>query len=216
MSDDTLVAALAKAQAGFGAIHKAHTNPHFGNKYADLNDIFVAVRPVLAAEGIALIQVVEDTEQGCYLVTKLLKGSDVIESRMPLEVGGKMQELGSRLTYLKRYMVSALLAVAADDDDDGNAANDAPPRENAWQGGTRFPSSRPATPKQIGLAAKLLKEVVHQNQELGFIEDTVGRAAPVEDLNAAEMSKLIDALYEAKKAGRTPDGAVPDDGTEPF
>jgi len=213
VSDDTLVAALAKAQAAFGPIHKAHTNPHFGSKYADLNDILTAVRPVLAAEGIALIQVMEDTETGCYLVTKVLKGVEVIESRMPLDVGGKPQELGSRLTYLKRYQVAALLAVAADDDDDGNAANEAPatPQHQGRLGGARA-----ATPKQIGLAAKLLREVVHQNQALQFTEDSVGRPAPVEDLTAIEVSKLIDALYDAKKAGRTPDGAIPDDGTEPF
>lgn len=214
MSDETLVAALAKAQAAFGPIHKAHTNPHFGSKYADLNDILTAVRPVLAAEGIALIQVMEDTDTGCYLVTKVLKGAEVIESRMPLDVGGKPQELGSRLTYLKRYQVAALLAVAADDDDDGNAANEAP--ATPQHHGSRFPGARSATAKQIGLAAKLLREVVHQNQALQFTEESVGRAAPVEDLTAIEVSKLIDALYEAKKAGRNPDGAIPNDGSEPF
>lgn len=87
--------------------------------------------------------------------------------------------------------------------------------QTVWQGGTRFPSTRPATPKQIGLASKLLREVVHQNQTAQFIEETVGRATAVEDLTAPEMSDLIDKLYAEKKNGRTPDGAIAD-GSEPF
>lgn len=216
-TDQSLVASLARAQGKFEPVFKRHTNPHFGSKYADLSDIFAAVIPALSAEGIAFVQTMDTTEFGCVLVGRLLKGSEEIVSVLPLDVGGKAQEFGSRLTYFKRYQAGSLFGVAAEDDDDGNAANDAPTRENVWQGGTRYPDrgTRAATPKQIGLAVKLLKEVVHQNQELAFIEEAAGRAAPPEDLTLPEMSKLIDALNAAKKAGRTPTGEI-DPMTEPF
>ena len=223
MSTETLVTALAKAQAAFPEIHKTKTakvptknGSSYEYKYADLSDIMKAIRPVLAEHGIAVMQPI----MGDELHTVIAGHGEEFRSSMPLNLEGlQPQAVGSLLTYYKRYAITSMLAIAADEDDDGTAAQNAdrePGRTNSWQGGTRFPSSRPATSKQVGLAAKLLKEVVHQNQELGFIEETVGRAAPVEDLNAAEMSKLIDALYDAKKAGRTSDGAVPTDGSEPF
>lgn len=215
MSENTLVASLARAQAKFGPIAKAHENAHFKSSYADIADVLAVVRPVLAAEGIAFVQPVRITEHGCELVTALLKGDERMESVFPMPDNLAPQQTLSWLTYMRRGMACSMLGVhPAGEDDDGSAAQESG-TTHAWQGGTRYPQSRPATAKQIGLAAKLLKEVVHQNQELGFIEESVGRAASVEDLTAAEMSKLIDALYEAKKAGRTADGAI-DSMTEPF
>lgn len=120
---DCLVAALARAQAAFPPIHKTKTNPHYKSQYADLGDVLAAVRPVLAAEGIAVVQPIRVTDQGAELVTALLWGDQRIESAMPLHIDGKPQELGSRLTYLRRYQLAALCGVTADDDDDGNVAS---------------------------------------------------------------------------------------------
>ena len=125
MSDDTLVAALARAQAKMPPVHKTKTNPHFKSTYADLADVLAAVRPTLAAEGIALVQPIRVTDQGAELVTALLKGDERIESCLPLPLDSKPQDMGSRLTYLRRFMLAALVGVAAEDDDDGNAANSA-------------------------------------------------------------------------------------------
>ncbi len=211
-----LVAALARAQAKFTKIDKGQENKHFGSQYADIAAVLAVVRPVLAAEGIAVVQPIRLTVDGCELVTALLKGEERIESVLPLDVDGKEQALGSRLTYLRRYQLCALVGVHPEgDDDDGNAASEAP-RETSWQGGTRFPSGKPASEKQQKFAAKLMGDVVHMNLHAQYIEDTVGRAAQLEELTTAEMSRLIDKLQDDKKAGRTPDGAVPTDGSEPF
>lgn len=130
MSADCLVAALARAQAAFPTIVKTKTNPHYKSQYADLADVLAAVRPALAAQGIAVVQPVRVTDRGAELVTALLWGDQRIESCMPLDVDGKPQELGSRLTYLRRYQLAALCGVAADDDDDGNVASAAAPRRS--------------------------------------------------------------------------------------
>lgn len=129
MSDDTLVAALARAQAEFPPIQKTHTNPHFRSRYADLSDVLGAVRPVLAKHGIAVVQQCRCRWSGDQyeLVTALLFGKDRIESCLPFPVDAKPQDMGSRLTYLRRYALAALIGVAAEDDDDGNAAQAAAP-----------------------------------------------------------------------------------------
>lgn len=141
MTDPTptgLVAALARAQATMPTIPKSHTNPHFGSKYADIADVLAVVRPALAAHGIAIVQPVEIDDTGhAYLVTRLLHGTEQLESRVPLQIDQKAQDLGSRLTYLRRYTLAALVGVAAEDDDDGHAASNAPPR-------TRTAPARPA------------------------------------------------------------------------
>lgn len=216
-TDQSLVASLARAQAAFPAIVKTHDNAAYkGSKYADIADVLSAVRPVLAAEGIAVVQPIRVTADGCELVTALLKGDERMESVLPIDIAVTDQQLGSRLTYRRRYQLCALVGVHPEgDDDDGNAASEVVPRENSWQGGTRYPA-RTATPKQVTTAEKLLAEVVQQNLELSYIEEHAGRAVPVAELSTAECSKLIDQLLADKKAGKTPGDAIPDDGTEPF
>lgn len=216
MSDDTLVAALARAQAKFGSIGKGHTNTHFGSKYGDIADVLDVVRPALAAEGIAVTQPVRITDDGCELVTALLKGGERMESVFPMPDNLAPQQTLSWMTYMRRGLLCALVGVhPAGEDDDGNAAQESGAK-TSWQGGTRFPSGKPASEKQQKFAGKLMGDVVHMNLHAQYIEDTVGRAAQLEELTTAEMSRLIDKLQDDKKAGRTPDGAVPTDGSEPF
>lgn len=215
MSDDTLVAALARAQAKFGTISKGHENKHFGSSYADIADVLEVVRPVLAAEGIAVVQPVRITEQGCELVTALLKGEERMESVFPMPDNLAPQATLSWLTYMRRGMLCSFVGVhPAGEDDDGNEAQ-ASGTTTSWQGGTRFPSGKLASDKQKKFASKLLEEVVHVNLVAQYIEEKAGRAS-LDALTTAEMSKLIDALQDDKKAGRTPDGAIPADGSEPF
>jgi hypothetical protein len=128
MSDDSLVAALARAQANFGPIGKGHTNDHFRSKYADIADVLAIVRPVLAAEGIAVSQPTRITEHGCELVTVLLKGSERMESAFPMPTNLKPQDTLSWLTYLRRGQLCSMLGIhPSGEDDDGNGAQASQP-----------------------------------------------------------------------------------------
>lgn len=128
MSDDSLVAALARAQANFKPIGKGHTNDHFRSKYADIADVLAIVRPVLAAEGIAVSQPTRITEHGCELVTVLLKGSDRMESAFPMPTNLKPQDTLSWLTYLRRGQLCSMLGIhPSGEDDDGNGAQASKP-----------------------------------------------------------------------------------------
>jgi hypothetical protein len=124
-----LAAALAKAQADIKAVGKDRTNPHFKNKYATLDAIMDAVRPVLAKCGLSVIQSASEAVQGFTVTTTLLHSSgEWIESVVPVPVSKQdAQGVGSAITYGRRYGVSALLALATDEDDDGQAAAKAKP-----------------------------------------------------------------------------------------
>jgi len=122
-----LAAALAKAQAAFPGINKSRTvtvrtqgGQSYTFDYAPLDAIFAAVRKPLADNELAVTQLLVDT----VLVTQLLHVSGAkLESRLAVPQGGRMQELGSAITYLRRYALQGLLGIAAEDDDDGNAAD---------------------------------------------------------------------------------------------
>lgn len=137
----TLIEALAAAQGEIDNAPLNQTNPHFRSRYADLAAIRDAVIPALSKHGIALVQVIEIREYGPAIITRLLKGEDVIESECPIAVGQtyKPQEFGSACTYARRYSMAAICGIAAEEDDDANAAQDA--SKNA-------PASKPAQAKR--------------------------------------------------------------------
>jgi len=130
-----IAAALAKAQGAMKNAHLNKTNPHFRSKYADLAGIRDAVTPALSANGIAVVQVVQsEVVEGVArvsVVTRLVHASGQwFESALPIPTG-KMQEMGSAITYARRYALSAICGIAADEDDDGTVANAIPAFDEA-------------------------------------------------------------------------------------
>jgi hypothetical protein len=121
-----LAAALAKAQVDFPAIPRTRTvnvrstSGTYSFDYAPLDVVLEAVRVPLAENGLAITQLLSGGE----LVTLLLhEGGGVLESRIkiPLEEGQRIQQLGSAITYLRRYSLLAILGISSEDDDDGAA-----------------------------------------------------------------------------------------------
>ncbi len=131
---DKVAEALAKANAELRSISKDRTNPHFKNKYATLDAIMDGVRPVLAKQGLSVVQGAKEVTDGFNVVTMLIHSSgQFVSNVVPVPVSKQdAQGVGSALTYGRRYGVSALLSLATDEDDDGNAASK--------------PTSKPAKP----------------------------------------------------------------------
>ncbi|GAA4401128.1 ERF family protein [Quisquiliibacterium transsilvanicum] len=122
-----LYAALAKAQGAFQAIVKNRdveitmkSGGRYRFRYADLEEILSKTRPALAANGLALIQRVESNQGGPLLVCCLVHadgGMLTSEVAMPSARDlGDPKSFGAAITYLRRYLVTAMLGVAADDD----------------------------------------------------------------------------------------------------
>jgi acetyltransferase-like isoleucine patch superfamily enzyme len=119
--------ALVKAQAEIKPITKDSTNPAFRSKYTSLDAIMEVVRPVLAKNGLIVVQSVLDTIDGEHS-TSIMVESRVIHASGEWIAGvvqvPVMQQtshgFGSALSYGRRYSISALLSLASDEDDDGN------------------------------------------------------------------------------------------------
>jgi hypothetical protein len=95
--------------------------------YAPHELIVAAIRQPLADCGLAVSQILAMTPDGApALRTVLLHASgERIEDTfpLPLKEGMSAQEIGSAITYIRRYALSAILGLATEDDDDGNRAS---------------------------------------------------------------------------------------------
>lgn len=133
--------------------------------YADLADVIEATREPLCKNGLALVQPMMQRDGHVVLVTKLLHTSgEWIASEFPMQVYAKPQEQGSAITYLRRYLASSLLGIAAEDDDDGKRAQDAEPRK--------------AEPQPISAdAAAILTVAAELGQIIGIDADTLVQTA---------------------------------------
>jgi len=122
-----LTAALAAFQANLPDVSKGSTNPAFRSKYADLADVVKVVLPALAAHGLAWVTAPDITEHGPVLRYELRHVSgESITGAWPLPDSAKAQDLGSWITYGRRYTLGAVTGIAPDEDDDGNAAKSKP------------------------------------------------------------------------------------------
>ena len=122
---DTLNAALVSALGELRNVAKNATNPHFKSKFATLDSILDATRPILAKHGLALSQepVFEDGMAG--VVTRIIHTSgESRESKLLLPMRDQSaQGAGSAITYARRYAAAAVLGIASEDDEDGQVAS---------------------------------------------------------------------------------------------
>jgi len=142
-----IAAALAKAQAEIKNPHKDSINPHFKSRYVDLASGIDAVRAVLSKNGISIIQAPTVENLFITLETRLAHSSGQwISCTYPvIQFPAKQQEIGSAITYARRYSLFGLVGIAGDDDDDGNEASKretAPPAKQAPKPTIGLPESK--------------------------------------------------------------------------
>ncbi len=128
--------AFTAAQAELPPIGKRHeaviphkTGGSHSYKYADLNDVLEAVRPVLNKHGLSISQSSVSEEGKIGVVTRIYHTSGHVETFGPLllPAGGDARSAGSAITYARRYGLCAALGISPDDDDDGEAAREPAP-----------------------------------------------------------------------------------------
>jgi hypothetical protein len=176
-----LAAALAAAQGMMENAVMNRVNPHFKSKYADLAAIFDAARKPLSANGLAIVQTIGDG----VLHTRLLHTSGQwIASEHPLPMSGRPQEIGSALTYARRYSLSALIGIAADEDDDANAA----------QKGNGHKGAEP-----IRLTDDQLAELIMAIKDSGRTNDWFCKFAHLDFLEDLAPERFASALAYVKK-----------------
>ena len=189
-----LAAALAKAQAAFPRVLKdrtakiASTKGEYSYKYADLASLLDAVRKPLSDNGLALTQPIEITDKGMVLHTMLLHSSGThLDSYYALATHDRPQEMGSEITYSRRYTAGSILGIASEEDDDGAAAQHAAVRHSAFRGA---PKMLPGAPEGGGMPAQAPEETQEEAARLfSTPADDTERTALVADLK--QVSDLL-------------------------
>jgi hypothetical protein len=140
-----IAGALAKAQGEIQNVVKDAKNPHFKSDYATLDAVTDAVRPVFAKHGLAVMQM-PSYEDGSVSVETLIthtSGQWIRGTSIAPIQKADPQGVGSATTYLRRYSLAAIAAIAQTDDDgyaasQGNgkpaAAKAAPIKPNGYDG----------------------------------------------------------------------------------
>jgi len=159
---DALATALASFQSTFKNPPKNKTNPFFNSTYVDLADALDVVRKGLSEQGLSFIQLTSAGEDRVILHTRLLHVTGQwIEGTYPVTKLAKAQEMGSALTYARRYALFALVGIAGEDDDDGNVATHGDAKPNNAQSVAQKAVAK-ATEKQmakIGLTPEESKQL---------------------------------------------------------
>lgn len=102
--------------------------PFFRSRYASLGAVISGTSPILKRHGLAIYQV--PTTDGCTvnLQTTIMhsSGQTLDGGTLSMEIGevkGKalIQEIGSIITYFRRYAWSSVCGVYSDEDTDGNS-----------------------------------------------------------------------------------------------
>jgi hypothetical protein len=119
-----LAKALSAMQADLEPARKEAVNPHFRSRYADLAACLEAVRAPMAKHGLALSQHAGLDGDVVTLTTLLLHTSgEFLQSTAGVRLAKHdAPSVGSALTYLRRYALSAVVGLSAEADDDGAAA----------------------------------------------------------------------------------------------
>lgn len=199
-----LNAALAKAQGAFPTIARSVTVSAgtFSYNYAPLDAVVAAVRPILAENGLSVVQLLGP---GPSLRTELRHASgEAIGSSFPFEAPADPKKLGSLLTYLRRYSLVAILGLATEEDDDASAAGDSSASSSSSSdrgAGESGSSSGPKiTDAQNRKIAVLLKELEEkqptregQKPYVQEVRELVGVRSR-KDMTKAQASRVIEWL----------------------
>jgi len=129
---------IYEIQAKLKAIKKDSENPHFKNKYFDINSLIAELKPLLIEQKLMVLQPISHLEGKPAIKTIIYdsEGKTVIEDITPLPDNIEPQKMGSAITYYRRYCLVSLLFLEAEDDD-GNS--------------TAKPQARQAQPQQTNL-----------------------------------------------------------------
>lgn len=138
-----LAEALAKAQGEMKPPKATRTatvvmtaGGQYSYKYADLSDVLQSARDALSNNGLAVLQTYEASDPLLLVTTLCHSSGEWMRSILPVRTQKtatdksgrvyvqemKPQDIGSSMTFMRRYALSALIGIAAEEDDDGKGA----------------------------------------------------------------------------------------------
>ena len=127
METTTLNTKLLTFQGTVEKIKKDGTNSFFkkqngkASSYATLPHILAEIKPILNDLNLVLTQPI--INGSVFSVITDVENGEKVESGIQIPTNLNAQQIGSAITYFRRYTLSSLLSLEIDEDDDGNNAS---------------------------------------------------------------------------------------------
>ena len=213
-----LAAALAAFQGEAPAVAKTKTaqvrsdKGSYSYSYADLADVAAAAYPVLSRHGLSFLCYPRQGERGLELVGRLShEGGESVEGSLPIP-GATPQQIGSSITYARRYLLGSLTGIVTDEDDDGaaasaQAAHRTPPARAPRKAPSESETGELITDAQMRALRATLADLslTDRDEILAQVGGIIGRQiASSKDLTKREASKVIDTLKALVPAADAP------------
>lgn len=195
-----LLVALEAVQSELPTMPK--NTPAYGYKYADLDTITQAIKPILHKHGIAYLQTIGGVSQEQMTLTTRVfntKGQYIEDTAfLPVITSTKnnaAQTLGMSITYMRRYALCAMLGITSDEDTDANSAvpdkgqkadtkQPRAPNEPQVKGGE-------STPQEKQEIANLLASIRQDGSAVFTMDDKKAYSAMRKDKTAQELIAYI-------------------------
>ena len=164
-----------------------------------------ACRAPLNSNGLSVIQMPADAGPERVGLTSMLlhtSGQYIACTYSTKLQQDNAQGVGSALTYLRRYGLSALVGIVADEDDDGNAAS-APRQQSTQPASFQQPAAQPqnghatggkASDKQIKMLFAIWNKAGFEGNLKDWIAETYG--CGLDDLSIKQASEAIETLQQ--------------------
>ncbi len=96
----------------------------YGYTYTDLPAIFKVINPLMKKHGLGFTQLISDTQLATHIFHvesgEVLTSITAIPQGVQLKGMNDFQVLGSAITYIRRYALSAMLGLVTDKDTDAS------------------------------------------------------------------------------------------------
>ncbi len=184
-------------------------NPFFKSSYASLGAVLKMARPALLKHGLSVVVLPEGNDVGMYVTHKsgqFIKSTMTVSgtfSKKPL------QELGSALTYLRRYALCGTLQIVGDEDIDGNDPKSADEQkdvrkkvEQAVKANKPAPFTSQLTAPMVNKLKKIMSaKDMSPDDVIVFAVKEFGGQVKDEGINKKQYATLIEKL-EAKEESK--------------
>lgn len=196
-----LTEALAAVQAALPEVRKGQKADagQYSYSYADLAAVSKAILPLLAKHGLAWVTRPTVVDGRFVLVYELRHTSgEVVTGEYPL-TGGTPQQIGSAITYARRYCLCSVTGVAPEsDDDDAQAARHhevIPTRRRS-----REPEEQPPTDEQVEKFGEFRLQIAGSNRAgLGALVPEIRAAFEAGEITGRQNHRLRD-LWQQRAA----------------
>lgn len=167
----------------------------YGYKYATLESILSMLRPILVKNGLSIIQSHGNNESEITVTTRILHESgEWLEDTGGVEFQllkgmNNAQSVGSAITYLRRYQISAFMNITSDEDVDGEVdvgqakKNTQPPAETKPTLGAYL--TKKGIKDQKGFM--LVYKITNADQAQELLKDVGSLDAMVEEFKSRQM-----------------------------